>query len=292
MASGFFALFDDIAILMDDVAVMGKVATKKTAGILGDDLAVTADKASGFTASRELPVLWAIAKGSVINKLIILPMAFLMSAFFPSLIIPILMLGGVYLAYEGAEKIYEYFFHKNSKQKHTELTVLSKEEILNVEKEKIKSAIITDFILSLEIIIIALGTVTDQSLTIQIIVVSFIAFLATVGVYGLVALIVRMDDLGYKLVDSGTANSNNTTIKIGEMLIGALPKVIRALTVIGTIAMLLVAGGIFVHNIHELHELLHAIPAILADLLIGLWVGVIAVIVIKIFSEIKSLFIK
>ncbi len=290
MASGFFALFDDIAVLMDDVAVVGQVATKKTAGILGDDLAVTADKASGFTASRELPVLWAIAKGSMINKIIILPMAFLMSAFFPALIIPILMIGGVYLAYEGAEKIYEYFFHRGENKKHTELKVLSKEEILIEENSKIKSAIVTDFILSLEIIIIALGTVTDQTLTIQIIVVTFIAFLATVGVYGLVALIVRMDDFGYKLVDSGTAKNNNTTIKVGEILISALPKVIRALTVIGTIAMLLVAGGIFVHNIHELHELLHSIPAILTDLLVGLWVGVIAVILVKIFAEIKSFF--
>jgi len=283
MASGFFALFDDIAMLMDDVAVVGQVAAKKTAGILGDDLAVTADKASGFTASRELPVLWAIAKGSMINKVIILPMAFLMSAFFPALIIPILMLGGIYLAYEGAEKIYEYFFHKNKIKKHTELKVLSKEEILIEEQAKIKSAIITDFILSLEIIIIALGTVTDQTLTIQIIVVTFIALLATAGVYGLVALIVRMDDFGYALVDRGN-------VKIGNILIAALPKVIRALTVIGTIAMLLVAGGIFVHNIHDLHELLHSVPAILADLLVGLWVGVIAVIVMKIFAEIKSLF--
>ncbi len=283
MASGFFALFDDIAVLMDDVAVVGQVATKKTAGILGDDLAVTADKASGFTASRELPVLWAIAKGSIINKIIILPMAFLMSAFFPALIIPILMIGGVYLAYEGAEKIYEYFFHKKQKQKHTELKILSKEEILKEEKAKIKSAIVTDFILSLEIIIIALGTVADQTLPVQIIVVTFIALLATIGVYGLVALIVRMDDFGYKLVDRGN-------VKIGNILIAALPKVIRALTVIGTIAMLLVAGGIFVHNIHDLHELLHSIPAILADLLVGLWVGVIAVILVKIFTEIKSLF--
>ena len=282
MASGFFALFDDIAILMDDVAVVGQVATKKTAGILGDDLAVTADKASGFTASRELPVLWAIAKGSMINKIIILPMAFLMSAFFPALIIPILMLGGIYLAYEGAEKIYEYFFHKK-KKKHIELKVLSKEEILKEENAKIKSAIVTDFILSLEIIIIALGTVTEQSLTIQIIVVTFIALLATVGVYGLVALIVRMDDFGYKLVDRGN-------VTIGNILIAALPKVIRALTVIGTIAMLLVAGGIFVHNIHDLHELFHSVPAILADLLVGLWVGVIAVILVKIFTEIKSIF--
>lgn len=290
MASGFFALFDDIALLMDDVAVVSKVATKKTAGILGDDLAVTADKASGFTSSRELPVLWAIAKGSTINKIIILPLAFLMSAFFPVLIIPILMIGGIYLAYEGAEKIYEYFFHRNKETKHTEIKELSKEEILTEEKAKIKSAIVTDFILSLEIIIIALGTVTDQPLSIQIMVVTFIALIATVGVYGLVALIVRMDDFGYKLVDIGTKKDQNATIKIGQILIAALPKVIRALTVIGTIAMLLVAGGIFVHNIHELHELLHSIPAILADLIIGLWVGVIAVIIVKIFAEIKSLF--
>jgi hypothetical protein len=283
LASGFFALLDDIAVLMDDVAVTSKIAAQKTAGILGDDLAVVADQASGFKASRELPVLWAIAKGSFLNKLIILPIAFLLTAFMPQIIIPILMMGGVYLAYEGVEKIYEYFFHKSDPQRAEALKTMSQEEILSIEESKIKSAIITDFILSIEIVIIALSTVTTQTLPIQIVVVSFIAILATIGVYGIVALIVRMDDFGYLLIQKGKTS-------IGEILVAALPKVIRALAVIGTIAMVLVAGGIFVHNIHELHQLFHALPSIVAELLVGFWVGVIAVIVMKIFAEIKSLF--
>ncbi|HHH19341.1 MAG TPA: DUF808 family protein, partial [Campylobacterales bacterium] len=201
MASGFFALFDDIALLMDDVATMSKVATKKTAGILGDDLAVNADKASGFASSRELPVLWAITKGSLLNKIIILPLVFLLSAFAPMLIVPILMIGGLYLAYEGAEKIYEYFVPHEKVHKVNSLEqTKTPEEILSEEKAKIKSAILTDFILSIEIIIIALSTVTDQPMSVQVMVVTLIALLATVGVYGIVALIVRMDDMGYKLI--------------------------------------------------------------------------------------------
>ncbi len=288
MSAGFFALFDDIAVLMDDVAVMSKVATKKTAGVLGDDLAVNADKASGFASSRELPVLWAITKGSLLNKLIILPIAFLLSAFMPWLIVPILMLGGIYLAYEGAEKIYEYFVPHNQEEKHTTFEPISEEEILSVEKDKIKSAILTDFILSIEIVIIALGTVMEKTLPVQIMVVSFIAILATIGVYGIVALIVRMDDMGYGLV---TMNNGKSKIlqTIGEILITALPKVIKSLTIIGTIAMLLVAGGIFVHNIHELHHLFQSIPTLLGELIVGLWIGAVTLIVIKIFSGVRSL---
>ncbi|HTG64948.1 MAG TPA: DUF808 family protein, partial [Flavobacterium sp.] len=194
MASGFFALLDDIAAIMDDVAVMSKVAAKKTAGILGDDLAVNAEKASGFASSRELPVLWAISKGSLINKIIILPIAFLLSAFFPLAIIIILVLGGLFLAYEGTEKIHEFFFHRHHDKIEITEQTFTEEEILALEKDKIKSAIVTDFILSVEIVIIALGTVIGQPITQQIAVVSIIALLATVGVYGIVALIVRMDE--------------------------------------------------------------------------------------------------
>ncbi len=289
MAVGFFALFDDISILMDDVAVISKVATKKTVGILGDDLAVGADKASGFTASRELPVLWAITKGSLLNKLIILPIAFLLSAFLPWAIIPILMLGGIYLAYEGAEKIYEYFTPHLHPKEHTKVKALSKEKILEVEKKKIKSAILTDFILSIEIVIIALSTVTEQSLTIQIIVVSFIALIATLGVYGIVALLVRMDDVGYALIKKGKDKGSEALQKFGKLLVLALPKVIKSLTVIGTIAMLLVAGGIYVHNIPYLHHLIHGIPSILGELLIGVLIGIVAFIVMQIFLNIKLL---
>ncbi len=287
MASGFLALFDDIAVLMDDVAAMSKVATKKTAGILGDDLAVNAEKASGFVSSRELPVLWAIAKGSFINKLIILPIAFLLSAFMPWLIVPILLLGGVYLAYEGAEKIYEYFVPHEPKERQTTFEAMSKEEILEVEKQKIKSAIFTDFILSAEIVILALGTVVEKSLPVQIMVVSLIAILATIGVYGIVALIIRMDDFGFKLIamDDG---KNSILKKVGEFLVAALPKVIKSLTVIGTIAMLLVAGGIYIHNISALHDILHGIPSILGELLVGLLVGMFALFGQKKVSDLRA----
>ncbi len=284
MATGFFALLDDIAALMDDVAVMGKVATKKTAGILGDDLAVNAEKASGFVSSREIPVLWAITKGSFINKLIILPFAFLLSAFLPMAIIIILLLGGVYLAYEGAEKVYEFFVPHEHDDDIREEDELTKDEILVLEKEKIKSAIVTDFILSMEIVIIALGTVIGKTITIQIMVVSFVAIIATIGVYGIVALIVRMDDLGYRLVKLSNGNKNISNY-IGLFLINALPKVIKSLAFIGTIALLLVAGGIFVHNIHFLHDFLPSIPTIIKDFFVGLLVGLIALFIMKVFKS-------
>jgi len=274
MTGGFFALLDDIATLLDDAAVVSKVAAKKTTGILGDDLAVNAQKASGFASSRELPVLWAITKGSFKNKLIILPLAFLLSAFAPWAIVPILMLGGTYLAYEGAEKIYEYLLgHKEKKS--SEEKELSEEDLLKVEAKKVNSAIRTDFILSIEIVIIALGTVLEQPLFIQVIAVTIVAFLATVGVYGIVALIVRMDDFGFALIQKAD-DEHSLLHKLGRILVVSLPKVIRALTVIGTFAMLLVAGGIFMHNVHQLHELLHFMPSLLGELFVGLVVGSVA----------------
>jgi predicted DNA repair protein MutK len=287
MSTGFFAVFDDIAALLDDAAAMSKVATKKTVGILGDDLAVNAQKASGFAASRELPVLWAITKGSFLNKLIILPVAFLLSAFAPWLIIPILLFGGVYLAYEGAEKIYDYFSPHAREEKEALDEAYSAHEILEIEKTKVKSAIRTDFILSIEIVIMALGTVLDKSLGIQIIAVSVVAFLATVGVYGIVALLVRMDDFGFKLIAMAKSETSFLHV-IGEMLVISLPNVIRFLTVLGTLAMILVAGGIFSHNIHQVHELFIILPSLLADLLIGLIIGSLAVITHKIYFKITG----
>lgn len=283
MAAGLLALLDDISVLMDDVSTMTQVATKKTAGILGDDLAVNAEKASGFTSSRELPVLWAITKGSFINKAIILPFAFLLSAFTPWVIVPILMVGGVYLSYEGAEKIYEYFFPHGEKRHITSLEQKNKEEILAEEKLKIKSAVITDFILSIEIIIIALSAVASEPMTVQIAAVSFVALIATVGVYGIVALLVRMDDFGYKLIAMNGGES-----AIGEFFVRSLPKVIKALTVIGTIAMLLVAGGIFVHNSHFVHDLVDGIPFIFGELLIGFIVGAMTLAVMMFIKKIKA----
>ncbi len=282
MTSGFFSLLDDIATLMEDVAVMSKVSAEKTAGILGDDLAVNAEKASGFVSARELPVIWAITKGSILNKVIILPVAFLLSAFLPPAVIIILLIGGVYLAFEGAEKVYHFIAHrKDNKKKTKPLTDLSNEEVLALEKSKIKSAIITDFILSVEIIIIALGTVVDAPILNQILVVTNIAIIATLGVYGIVALIVRMDDVGYKIIKNNP-DTNSFKHKFGKGLVSALPKVINGLTFIGTIALFLVAGGIFVHNIDFIHHLIpHSINTMLAEFLVGVIVGVLALAVIK-----------
>lgn len=288
MGSGFFALLDDIAAIMDDVAVMSKIATKKTAGILGDDLAVNAEKASGFVSARELPVLWAITKGSFFNKLIILPIAFLLSAFFPIAIKIILVLGGLYLAYEGAEKIYEYFFHNiKIEKKAIKTSSISEEEILTHEKIKIKQAIITDFILSVEIVIIALGTVLNKPIVSQITVVSIVAIIATIGVYGIVALIVRMDDLGLKLISLST-KKQGLLVSIGNVLVQALPIVIKSLAVIGTIALILVAGGIFVHSIDLFHNILLELPAFISEFLVGLIIGFIVLGIINIFKMFKN----
>lgn len=289
MASGFFALLDDIAVLMDDVVAMSKISTKKTAGILGDDLAVNAEKATGFVSSRELPVLWAITKGSALNKLIILPVAFLLSAFVPIAVVVALVLGGLYLAYEGVEKIYEYFFHKNHNNQNRVYTnkQLTKEEQKEAEQKKIKSAIFTDFILSVEIVIIALGTVLDRPLLFQILVVSIVCIIATVGVYGIVALIVRMDDLGYRLIKM-SSKENGILKGIGNFLVRALPVVIKSLAVIGTIALILVAGGIFVHNIEVIHHFTDTInvPDVIKEFMVGFLAGAIVVVLVKLYKVI------
>jgi predicted DNA repair protein MutK len=287
MASGLFALLDDIATLMDDVAVLSKVAAKKTAGILGDDLAVNAEKASGFVSDRELPVLWAIMKGSLLNKVIILPIAFLLSAFYPPAIIVILVIGGLYLAYEGAEKIYEYLV-PHPKEAHSRLELeLTEEQILALEKQKIKSAITTDFILSVEIVIIAMSTVVDKSLSTQIGVVSVIALIATGGVYGIVGLIVRMDEFGYKLI-ALNEDLDSFSDKVGRLLVNALPWVIRFLGVVGTLALLLVSGGIFAHNIDFFHHLFESWPAIVKEFVIGLVVGILVIIPVLIFKKLRK----
>ncbi len=285
MASGFFAILDDIAALMDDVSIAAKVATKKTAGILGDDLAVNAEKATGFLSSREIPVLWAITKGSFINKLIIVPIALLLNVFWPISIKVILVLGGIYLAYEGMEKIVEYFFHRK-KSSHQEAKEVIQDD-LNAEKAKVKSAITTDFILSIEIVIIALGSALESSVPIQILTVSVVAIIATIGVYGIVALIVRMDDLGFKLIKrSGEKGILNW---IGMGLVKLLPIIIKVLAVVGTVALILVAGGIFAHNVPFLHHLFPNIPSILTEFALGAVVGVVAVAIMLI---IKKLFKK
>jgi hypothetical protein len=277
MASGIFAVLDDVAMLLDDAAVISKVAAKKTAGLLGDDLAVNAEKATGFSASRELPVIWAITKGSFINKLIILPLAFLLSAYMPWLIVPILLIGGAYLSYEGTEKVFEWFMPHEQEAIVAEETADAK-EILSREKTKIRGAVRTDFILSIEIIVITLGTVIDQPFVIQVMVVSVIALLATIGVYGLVALLVRMDDTGCYLMTRAASLKGVSAHLLsftGQLLVDSLPKIIRLLGVIGTIAMLLVGGGMFVHNIEAVHHALQILPSLAAELLVGLIVGAI-----------------
>jgi predicted DNA repair protein MutK len=275
MASGFFAILDDIAALMDDVAVAAKVATKKTAGILGDDLAVNAEKATGFLSSREIPVLWAITKGSFLNKLIIVPLALALNIFWPISIKVILVMGGIYLAFEGVEKIIEYLFHRNPHPHQVAKEVI--QDDLEVEKAKVKSAITTDFILSIEIVIIALGSAMESSMTIQILTVSVVAIIATIGVYGIVALIVRMDDLGFKLIKrSGKKGIGNW---IGVVLVKSLPIIIKVLAVVGTIALILVAGGIFSHNVPFLHGIFPLLPAMLTEALLGAIVGLLAVLV-------------
>ena len=237
-------------------------------------------------ASRELPVLWRIAKGSFLNKVIILPVAFLLSAFLPIVIVPILVIGGIYLAYEGAEKIFHFLFHQKSKDRKEVAQELSSEKLLEVENAKIKSAILVDFILSLEIIILGLGLVMEEHIGMQITVVTLVAILATVGVYGIVALIVRMDDVGYRMIKS-SENKTSFKAKTGGLLVKTLPWLVRTLAVVGTFAMILVAGGIFVHNVHFIHDLVHGINATLAEFLVGLVVGIV---VLPIVMLVKSLF--
>jgi len=284
MASGIFAILDDIAALMDDVAVASKIATKKTAGILGDDLAVNAEKATGFLSSREIPVLWAITKGSLLNKLIIVPIALLLNFFLPVAIQVVLILGGCYLAFEGVEKVIHYLFHKKQPNETLANEVILSSEM--VEKTKIKSAITTDFILSVEIVIIAIGTIVEQklSLPIQIISVCIVAFIATVGVYGVVALIVRMDDLGFKIIKK--SNNEGFLAQFGHLLVKSLPFVIRALAFIGTIALLLVSGGIFSHNIEFFHHLLPNLNTTVKEFLLGLIIGSFVVLLVFLIKKI------
>ena len=289
MASGFFAILDDIAALMDDVAMTSKLATKKTAGILGDDLAVNAEKATGFLASREIPVLWAITKGSFINKLIILPVVFVLNWLYPPAIKAALIIGGVYLAYEGVEKIIEYLFHRAKKGEEVIKESRLEEDNENSEKAKVSSAIKTDFILSLEIVIIALGTAMEKEhpLITQILSVTFVAIIATIGVYGIVALIVRMDDAGFYLMRK--SDNKGFMSSLGGVLIKALPLVIKFLAVVGTIALILVSGGIFFFIIEYIHHLIpQNIPSIVAEFGVGIAFGLVAVLLMTGFKKVKG----
>tara|TARA_B100000809_G_scaffold251933_1_gene286038 strand:+ start:3723 stop:4661 length:939 start_codon:yes stop_codon:yes gene_type:complete len=255
--ASLLTLLDDIAVVLDDVALMTKVAAKKTAGVLGDDLALNAQQVSGVRAERELPVVWAVAKGSFRNKFILVPAALAISAFMPWLITPLLMLGGAYLCFEGFEKLAHKYCHKQEIEiEHdSKMAALAdnKVDMVAFEQDKIKGAIRTDFILSAEIIVIALGSVGAASFALQAAVVSTIALLMTAGVYTLVAGIVKLDDAGFYLLKKPGKIAQN----IGRTLVAAAPKLMKTLTIVGTAAMFMVGGGILVHGIPGSHELVH-----------------------------------
>ena len=254
MATSLLVLLDDIATVLDDVAAMTKVAAVRTAGVLGDDLALNAEQVSGVRADRELPVVWAVFKGSARNKLILVPSALVLAAIAPWMITPFLMLGGCYLCYEGFEKIASVFLHPEERvaEKNKVLSALRdpKVDMVTFEKEKIKGAIRTDFVLSAEIIVIALGTVQDAALITQMLTVITIAALMTISVYGLVAGIVRLDDLGQHLIDSGGDSGSKKWL--GEQTLAFSPYLMKGLTIVGTAAMFLVGGGILAHGIPEI----------------------------------------
>ena len=269
MASTLLALIDDIATILDDVAVLSKVAAKKTAGVLGDDLALNAQQVSGVSADRELPVVWAVCKGSLVNKLILVPAALAISIVAPWLVTPLLMIGGAYLCFEGFEKLAHKFMHSAQEDEaHAEelLQALSNPDVdlLAVERDKVKGAIRTDFVLSAEIIAITLGTVQNQPWTTQLTVLSGIALLMTFGVYGFVAGIVKIDDLGLYLTRKiGDSAWRNLQRSIGRGLLAAAPWLMKTLAVVGTAAMFLVGGGILVHGLGPVH---HAVEALVAQL--------------------------
>ncbi len=300
MASSLLILLDDIATILDDVAVMSKMAAKKTAGVLGDDLALNAQQVSGVRTDRELPVVWAVAKGSFVNKLILVPAALLISVVAPWLITPLLMIGGLFLCYEGVEKVLHSLHHKKAKTEEEasqELTAIET-DMATFEKDKVKGAIRTDFILSAEIVVISLGTVAATTFSTKVMVLSVIAILMTVGVYGFVAMIVKIDDLGLYL----TQQASSFKQTIGRGLLAFAPKLMKTLTIVGTIAMFLVGGGIISHGVPLLHHFTEGsvdyaehIPTVgsivgaLTPTLINLVIGFVAgLIVLAIVSLIKK----
>lgn len=304
MASvGLLALVDDIASLLDDVSLMTKVAAKKTAGVLGDDLALNAQQVTGVDPKRELPVVWAVAKGSFLNKLILVPLALVISAIFPIGVTILLMLGGLFLCYEGMEKLaHKWLPHEESDDDHKQkLAAATTDENIDIkafERKKIKGAIRTDFILSAEIIVIALGVAQGESLLTQAIVVSLIAIVMTTGVYGLVAGIVKFDDAGLALIKYADSDStfDNVQRKMGQIILFLAPKLMKFLSVVGMIAMFLVGGGILVHGLPFLHHLLEMLNAsmgtlmtvimpLLFNAIIGLMAGVIVLLAVTLFKK-------
>ncbi|MGO4894734.1 DUF808 domain-containing protein [Flavobacterium sp. W21_SRS_FM6] len=306
-AANLLALIDDIATLLDDVAVLSKTAASKTAGVLGDDLALNAEQVSGVKADRELPVVWAVAKGSFLNKLILVPSALLISAFVPWLITVLLVAGGLYLCFEGVEKIYHYLSHDKHERdvehaKKLEAIADPTVDLVELEKDKIKGAIRTDFILSAEIVVIVLGTVQEASFVTQLSVLSLLAIAITVGVYGIVAGIVKLDDLGLFLLRRSITSSFSALQRwLGRGLLIVAPLLMKALSYIGTAAMFLVGGGILVHSIDYLHHLLEPIKESVANInilssvvpiasegVIGILAGIIVLIVVTLGQRLYS----
>lgn len=286
--SSFFALFDDIASVLDDVATMTKVATKKTAGVLGDDLALNAQQVTGVHADRELPVVWAVAKGSSVNKLILIPAALIISAVAPVLVKPLLMVGGAFLCYEGSHKLLHKFLHPHDHHIEEHVAAVHDENIdlAAREKEKIKGAIRTDFILSAEIIVISLGTVAERPLAVRIGVLAAVGVAMTIGVYGLVAGIVKLDDAGLRLARA----RNGLARGFGQALVAGVPWLMRGLSILGTAAMFLVGGGIIVHNVPAIHHtfdtLARSLPAsglvsLVLEGIFGVLLGVVLVLVVE-----------
>ena len=297
--ASLLALLDDIATILDDVALMTKVAAKKTAGVLGDDLALNAQQVAGVRAERELPVVWAVGVGSLKNKLILVPAALAISALLPQAITPLLMLGGLYLCFEGVEKLAHKWLHAPAEDDahHAEQLALLADpaaDLVTMERDKIKGAVRTDFVLSAEIIVIALGTVADKPFATQVAVLSGIGLLMTVGVYGLVAAIVKMDDAGAWLLERG----GRAQAAVGRALLLAAPQLMKALTVIGTAAMFLVGGGILMHGMPGGHAITHAVEAVagplavvatsLADMLLGVVAGALALGAMTLFGRLRG----
>lgn len=303
MASSLLILLDDIAAVLDDVALMSKVAAKKTAGVLGDDLALNAQQVSGVRTDRELPVVWSVAKGSFVNKLILVPLALLISVVAPWLINPLLVIGGLFLCFEGVEKVLHSLHHKkakNSDEAQQEIEQIET-DLESFEKDKIKGAVRTDFILSAEIVVISLGTVATAAFGTKVMVLSIIAVVMTIGVYGFVAMIVKIDDLGLYL----TQQASSFKQTIGRGLLAFAPKLMKTLTIVGTIAMFLVGGGIITHAVSSLHHLTeevvdHAelIPTVgnivgaltptLINMAIGFVAGLLVVIVVSLVQKIRG----
>lgn len=303
MASSLLILLDDIATILDDVAVMSKVAAKKTAGVLGDDLALNAQQVSGVRSDRELPVVWKVAKGSFINKLILVPLALLISAFAPWLIPPLLILGGLFLCFEGVEKLVHSIHHPKSEtvEQAKQQLQIDEAQLHDFENEKIKGAIRTDFILSAEIVVISLGTVAAASFMSQVAVLSVIAIAMTVGVYGLVAMIVKIDDAGLYLMQQ----KNSFKQQFGRSLLAFAPVLMKTLSIVGTLAMFLVGGGIIVHNWPWLHHIFEQFShlavalehfsgvatwfiSIFFNLFTGLFLGAIVLLCVKLLQQFKT----